>query len=53
MRQVIGLDVSHEQLPGLDLSGFQLIPVMIGMFAVSEVIRYAVSADQPVDVSIT
>ncbi len=27
------------------MSGFQLIPVMIGMFAVSEVLRYAVSAD--------
>jgi TctA family transporter len=31
------------------LSGFQLIPVMIGMFAVSEVIRYAVSADGPIE----
>lgn len=31
------------------MSGFQLIPVMIGMFAVSEVIRYAVSADSPVE----
>ena len=31
------------------MSGFQLIPVMIGMFAVSEVIRYAVSADGPVE----
>lgn len=31
------------------MSGFQLIPVMIGMFAVSEVIRYAVSADSPLD----
>ena len=31
------------------MSGLQLIPVMIGMFAVSEVIRYAVSADQPLD----
>lgn len=30
------------------MSGFQLIPVMIGMFAVSEVIRYAVSTDGPV-----
>jgi TctA family transporter len=29
------------------MSGFQLIPVMIGMFAVSEVARYAVSADRP------
>lgn len=31
------------------MSGFQLIPVMIGMFAVSEVIRYAVSADGPIE----
>jgi TctA family transporter len=31
------------------MSGFQLIPVMIGMFAVSEVARYAVSADRLVD----
>jgi TctA family transporter len=31
------------------MSGLQLIPVMIGMFAVSEVIRYAVSADQALD----
>lgn len=31
------------------MSGFQLIPVMIGMFAVSEVIRYAVSSDGPVE----
>ena len=31
------------------MSGFQLIPVMIGMFAVSEVARYAVSADVPLD----
>jgi TctA family transporter len=31
------------------MSGFQLIPVMIGMFAVSEVARYAVSADSPFD----
>ena len=30
------------------MSGFQLIPVMIGMFAVAEVLRYAVSTDQPV-----
>jgi putative tricarboxylic transport membrane protein len=30
------------------MSGFQLISVMIGMFAVSEVLRYAVSADSPV-----
>jgi putative tricarboxylic transport membrane protein len=29
------------------MSGFQLIPLMIGMFAVSEVARYAVSADVP------
>jgi putative tricarboxylic transport membrane protein len=33
------------------MSGFQLIPVMIGMFAVSEVLRYAVSTDAPVDVN--
>jgi putative tricarboxylic transport membrane protein len=31
------------------MSGFQLIPLMIGMFAVSEVARYAVSADVPFD----
>jgi TctA family transporter len=31
------------------MSGFQLIPVMIGMFAVSEVARYAVSVDRPLD----
>ena len=31
------------------MSGFQLIPAMVGMFAVSEVIRYAVSADRPLD----
>lgn len=31
------------------MSGFQLIPVMIGMFAVSEVVRFAVSADRPID----
>jgi TctA family transporter len=31
------------------MSGFQLIPVMIGMFAVSEVIRFAVSADGPIE----
>jgi TctA family transporter len=31
------------------MSGFQLIPVMIGMFAVSEVARYAVSLDRPLD----
>ena len=32
------------------MSGLQLIPVMIGMFAVSEVARYAVSVDTPLDV---
>jgi putative tricarboxylic transport membrane protein len=31
------------------MSGFQLIPVMIGMFAVSEVARYAVSSNRPVE----
>jgi TctA family transporter len=31
------------------MSGVQLIPVMIGMFAVSEVIRFAVRADVPID----
>ena len=31
------------------MSGFQLIPVMIGMFAVSEVARYAVSTESPLD----
>jgi putative tricarboxylic transport membrane protein len=31
------------------MSGFQLIPLMIGLFAVSEVVRYAVSADVPLD----
>jgi TctA family transporter len=31
------------------MSGFQLVPVMIGMFAVSEVARYAVSSDRPLD----
>jgi TctA family transporter len=31
------------------MSGFQLIPVMIGMFAVSEVMRYAVSSDVPLE----
>lgn len=31
------------------MSGLQLIPVMIGMFAVSEVARYAVSADTPIE----
>lgn len=35
-------------LPEL-MSGVQLIPVMIGMFAVSEVIRFAVSADTPLE----
>jgi putative tricarboxylic transport membrane protein len=29
------------------MSGFQLIPVMIGMFAVSEVLRYTMSVDRP------
>ena len=29
------------------MSGFQLIPVMIGMFAVAEVVRYASAADVP------
>jgi putative tricarboxylic transport membrane protein len=32
------------------MSGLQLTPVMIGMFAVSEVIRYAVSRDAPLEV---
>ena len=32
------------------MSGLQLVPVMIGMFAVSEVARYAVSADTPIEV---
>ncbi|MCC7043853.1 MAG: tripartite tricarboxylate transporter permease [Acidobacteria bacterium] len=32
------------------MSGVQLIPVMIGMFAISEVLRYAVTADRPIDV---
>lgn len=32
------------------MSGVQLIPVMIGMFAISEVLRYAVTADRPLDV---
>jgi TctA family transporter len=32
------------------MSGVQLIPVMIGMFAVSEVARYAVSSDVRIDV---
>jgi len=31
------------------MSGVQLIPVMIGMFAISEVLRYAVTSDQPLD----
>ncbi len=31
------------------MSGVQMIPVMIGMFAISEVIRYAVSADRPLE----
>jgi putative tricarboxylic transport membrane protein len=31
------------------MSGVQLIPMMIGMFAVSEVLRYAVSTDRPLD----
>jgi putative tricarboxylic transport membrane protein len=31
------------------MSGLQLTPVMIGMFAVSEVIRYAVSRDAPLE----
>jgi TctA family transporter len=31
------------------MSGFQLIPVMIGMFAVAEVLRYATAADAPLD----
>jgi len=31
------------------MSGVQLIPVMIGMFAVSEVLRYAVSGNRPKD----
>lgn len=31
------------------IGGVQLIPVMIGMFAVSEVIRYAVAIDDPVE----
>jgi putative tricarboxylic transport membrane protein len=32
------------------MSGFQLIPVMIGMFAVSEVLRFAVAPAGPLDV---
>jgi putative tricarboxylic transport membrane protein len=32
------------------MSGVQLIPVMIGMFAISEVLRYAVTADRPAPV---
>ncbi len=31
------------------MSGVQLIPMMIGMFAVSEVVRYATSIDRPLD----
>ena len=31
------------------MSGVQLIPVMIGMFAVSEVVRYATSIDRPLE----
>jgi putative tricarboxylic transport membrane protein len=31
------------------MSGVQLIPVMIGMFAVSEVMRFATSADVPIE----
>ena len=31
------------------MSGLQLIPVMIGMFAVSEVLRFAGSADKPLE----
>ena len=31
------------------MSGFQLIPVMIGMFAVSEVLRYALRTDEPIE----
>jgi TctA family transporter len=31
------------------MSGFQLIPVMIGMFAVSEVLRFALRADERVE----
>jgi TctA family transporter len=31
------------------MSGLQLTPVMIGMFAVSEVLRYAVSRDAPLE----
>lgn len=32
------------------MSGVQLIPVMVGMFAVSEVVRYAISGHRPLDV---
>jgi putative tricarboxylic transport membrane protein len=32
------------------MSGVQLIPIMIGMFAVSEVIRFAVSTDRPLTI---
>jgi TctA family transporter len=31
------------------MSGFQLIPVMIGMFAVAEVVRHALVADRPLE----
>jgi putative tricarboxylic transport membrane protein len=31
------------------MSGVQLVPVMVGMFAVSEVLRYAVSGDRAMD----
>ncbi len=31
------------------MSGVQLIPMMIGMFAVSEVLRFAVTADDPIE----
>ncbi len=31
------------------MSGVQLIPVMIGLFAVSEVIRYATTVDEPIE----
>jgi TctA family transporter len=31
------------------MSGIQFIPMMIGMFAVSEVVRYAVTLDRPVE----
>jgi len=35
------------------MSGFQLIPAMIGMFAVSEVLRYAVAPAGPLDIKQT